>query len=177
MGNQNPAVDENRTSRAGGRCASPGTAARAGCKGSASQTGDVLIRAVVVVALALLAWFGGRALLRGEAARLEEEIASARLALVEGRSEDFLAAFSPDVAYQRGQAYSDLVGAVAAWKRSGIRSLTILSQDVNVDGEDAGARLAVVVGPVFRGITVDVDLAFRKQAAGWRVTRFRWTRR
>lgn len=144
---------------------------------SSSARGHVLIRAVVVVAVAVAVWIGGQRLFASEESRIAAGIDAARTALVEGRPDDFLGVFAPDVAYQTSLERSDLEGAVEAWKRSGLRNLNIVSQEIEVDGDRANGSLVVVVGPVLRGIAVNVDLRFRKREGRWLVTDFRWRSR
>ena len=133
----------------------------------------VLCIALLVVLALFLRWA-----LRSDFQILSDSIDEARDALVEKRDEDFLAFFSPDVAYQGGGDLDSLQRDLVRWHRLGISEVFILSRDIELEAGDASIRLVVAVGSgLVRIARVDVDLEAREDAEGrWRVRTFSWRR-
>lgn len=112
---------------------------------------------------------------RSDEERLREIVDDARDALVEHRSDDFLAYFAPDVTYRSKHVRADLERDVARWNELRMLRVTIQETVVEVTGPQASIRLRCDVGDIFRTYqTVAVDLRAERRDGTWVVTSFDW---
>lgn len=145
------------------------------------QGGSALRTLLGVAGLGLAVWllvvFVGW-LMRSDAARLSETIDDARDALVEGRDEEFLAYFEPELVYRGRHDFRKLEYDLQRWRQVNLSQVHIADRTIEVVGDTAEVKLVVVAGSGLIDLgRVDVRITAGKDAGGsWRVRAFDWQR-
>ncbi len=138
--------------------------------------GRILLRALLVLGGLLILALVVRRLFATDAQRIEDAIEEARDALVEHRSDDFMAFFRRDLVYQRDRGWDALRKDVARWEASGLRQVHVADRKIDVRDGSAAVELVVSASAGLYDVgTVRVTLAvFEDDAGDWRVREFRW---
>jgi hypothetical protein len=134
---------------------------------------------LAIAALALLAsWMVLSHVFRSAEARVAEAVEDCRTALVKGPDEEFLAHFAPDLCYRGDGDLARLKRDLAGYRAAGSPPVTILKQEIAVDGETAQVELQVVLTAGLQALAAAaVHVVAVERDGEWRVLSLSWEAR
>jgi hypothetical protein len=142
------------------------------------MAGNTTPRLLGGVAVLILIVWGVSKLFVSDEERIAETIDAVRDALVEGRDDEFLAFFAPEVDYQGGKGMKGLRSDLSRWRRVGRLKAWIHAKEIQVGGDGATAVLQAAVGAsLLQTMPVRVELGLHRTEDGWLIDRIQWKRK